>query len=284
MSSSRNICEILSLHEFKNLVKNNQLYTGLVEGLGWVYWTDQELLFEYINSHERFATPVYVHIFFTVGAKSRGNPIVSRIVHHLNLMPPWDLQQRYPDAYRAYYERDEDRGEGLPPIDALRVAKPRWVDPSILYHINKGGDGLNPWLKLGADVDEAVGGAIGLAEMLTKNGALGEVGGILSILSIAHSMDKGEYWNAGFNGVLFVVGLVNPYVSAFSLLKGLMQSDAAHEGMARQYAKQYKTLQAEYYRISRKNPNDSKLYDLKKRMQQQKGLFESEIKKLGIKY
>ena len=66
--------EIKKLPEFEAMVNaGNTTYTGLVEGIGYVYWTTETLYFIRTNPEQLWAIPKYQQIPFPLFSKERCN-------------------------------------------------------------------------------------------------------------------------------------------------------------------------------------------------------------------
>ena len=54
--------KIISREEFVGLTESKRFYTGLVEGIGYVYWEGKTIWFEHVNASNTWAPPIYHQI------------------------------------------------------------------------------------------------------------------------------------------------------------------------------------------------------------------------------
>lgn len=54
----------ISLHEFENLCKKGDRYTGYVDGLGYVFWNEKHIVYEETNPNSFPSTNRYVNDFY----------------------------------------------------------------------------------------------------------------------------------------------------------------------------------------------------------------------------
>lgn len=271
---------ILPLADFVALVENKQCYSGLVESVGYVYWTEKTYWFEHVNADDRWALPIYHQISSPVLSNNRRRPIKSKVVYTLNIMLPEELKGHNKDMYYEFYGFLFEMPNMQ--VDALRVNR--------MYPSNGSGRNVetNDVFRLGSRVDDAIGAPLGMAGMLTDNKALGNVGTALTGLSILHDIDRGEYWSAGGKVLLFAITQfsknANVYAGLFSFGSWIYKSDYMQRQLAREYAKAYKQLGKEYNRLFSKDPNHPNLSKINEKMKVQLQLFKQCMDNLGIAY
>ena len=95
--------EIKKLPEFEAMVNaGNTTYTGLVEGIGYVYWTTETLYFIRTNPEQLWAIPKYQQIPFPYFQR-KDAIIETKTLHTLHVLSKDELLKLDYDAYYAFY-------------------------------------------------------------------------------------------------------------------------------------------------------------------------------------
>lgn len=114
--------EIKSLSDFEALMAKGEAYTGLVEGIGYVYWKKEAMYFVHINSNERYAKPVYQQVpgpYFTFGGKR----IITQTIQRLYIMSKDELMKNDYNRYYQFYVLPEKLRKQICEADAIQSKK-----------------------------------------------------------------------------------------------------------------------------------------------------------------
>lgn len=262
--------EIMRLPDFEAMVNaGNYTYTGLVEDIGYVYWEKQVLYFIRTNPKDIWGTPKYQHIPIPCFQKKDAE-IVSVILHKLHVLPKEELRKQDFDAYYAFYGVIDEMMKLVHQRDATRVDKPMPSFPVINSRVTgQGNSRQNGLLALGSQINNQVGAPLETMNMLMENKRLGQIGDGLSLISIADNIDKGEYWSAAGDVLLFVAGKtkLNPYLTALNFAGWMYNTDLMQEGMAQVFASEV----LKYMRLceieeAKDSPNYNRLRRYKEKM------------------
>lgn len=254
--------EIKTFSDFEAMVNaGNTTYTGLVEGIGYVYWKTQTLYFIRTNPKELWATPKYQQIPFPYFQR-KDVEIVNKTLYTLHVLSREELMKLDFDVYYAFYGILDEMTKLVHERDATRIDK---VIP--FPKIEKGVTGQensrqNGMLSLGSQINDQIGAPLGTINLLMENKRIGQVGDGLSLISIVNDIDKGEYWSATGNVLLFAAGKtkLNPYLTAIDFAKWMYHTDLMQERLAQSFAKE--TLKyMRLYKIeeAKKSPNYKQL-------------------------
>lgn len=95
-------------------------------------------------------------------------------------------------------------------------------------------------------IDNPVGAPMGVAELVTGSKTLGKLGSLLSSMMILYDVDRGEYWSAGGETLLFAItqfsSKTNACVGILSLGNWIYEMESTQMKLAKGYAKKYKEL------------------------------------------
>lgn len=274
--------EIKKLSEFEAMLNaGNTTYTGLVESVGYVYWTTETLYFIRTNPEERWAIPKYRQIPFPYFQK-KDAIIETKTLHTLHALSKGELMKYDSDAYYAFYGVVEEMLKFIHRRDAI---KSYWdallpiIDATGALKRSDKGNGV---LSLGRQINDQIGAPLDAANMLMDNKHIGKIGDALSLISIIDEVGNGEYWSAAGDVLLFAAGKtkLSPYLTAVSLGTWMYDTDLMQRRLAESYAKEYKRL--EHKLRGEKNPN--KAEKLRNEMRYQLSEFKKCVDNLRIPY
>lgn len=284
--------EIKTFSDFEAMVNaGNTTYTGLVEGIGYVYWKTQTLYFIRTNPKELWATPKYQQIPFPYFQR-KDVEIVNKTLHTLYVLSREELMKLDFDVYYAFYGVVDEMMKLIHQRDATRIDEaitfPKIPFPKIKNGVTgQENSRQNGMLSLGSQINDQIGAPLGTMNMLMENKRIGQVGDGLSLISIANNIDKGEYWSATGDVLMFAAGKtkLNPYVTAIDIAKWMYHTDLMQEGLARNFAKE--TLK--YMRLckveeAKKNPNYNKIRYYQEKMNANLEKFEECRARLKANY
>lgn len=279
--------EIMRLPDFEAMLNaGNYTYTGLVEGIGYVYWKKEVLYFIRTNPQDVWGTPKYKQIPFPCFQKKDAE-IVSKILHTLHVLPKEELRKQNFDAYYAFYGAIDEMMKLVHQRDATRVNRPLPLFPVIKNGVTGGNSRQSGLLSLGSQVNNQIGPPLEMMNMLIGNKRLGQIGDGLSLISIVDNIDKGEYWSAAGDVLLFAAGKtrLSPYLTAINFASWMYHTDLMQTRLATGFAKEYKNIQREIYNEEHsKRPDYNKIRRLAEKQVRVKKNFEDCMEKLGIKY
>lgn len=279
--------EIMRLPDFEAMVNaGNYTYAGLVEGIGYVYWEKQVLYFIRTNPKDLWAIPKYQQIPFPYFQK-KDVEIVSKILYTLHVLSKEELRKQNFDAYYAFYGVIDEMMKLVHQRDATHIDKPMPLFPVIQNGVTGGNSRQNGLLSLGSQINNQIGAPLETMNMLIENKHLGQVGDGLSLISIVDNIDRGEYWSAAGDVLLFAAGKtkLNPYLTAFNFASWMYHTDLMQERLAQNFAKEFKDIQREIYKQkNNKHPNYDKIRNLEEKQNLVFKKFEDCMKNLGIKY
>ncbi len=274
--------EIKKLPEFEAMVNaGNTTYTGLVEGIGYVYWTTETLYFIRTNPEQLWAIPKYQQIPFPYFQR-KDAIIETKTLHTLHVLPKNELMKYDYDAYYAFYGIVEEMLKLIHRVDAI---KSYWEMPlPIIKKVEgaqKGNDRRNGILSLGSQINDQIGAPLDAANMLMDNKHIGKIGDGLSLISIIDEVGNGEYWSAAGDILLFAAGKtkLSPYLTAISLGTWMYHTDLMQRRLARLSAREYLRL---LYELERETDWNTK-QKLRSQIETQRKIFEECLRNLGIK-
>lgn len=280
--------EIKKLPEFEAMVNaGNTTYTGLVEGIGYVYWTTETLYFIRTNPEQLWAIPKYQQIPFPYFQR-KDAIIETKTLHTLHVLSKDELLKLDYDAYYAFYGIVEEILKFIHRTDAI---KSYWEMPipkiKKAENVQKGNNRRNGILSLGSQINDQIGAPLDAANMLIDNKHIGKIGDGLSLISIIDEVSNGEYWSAAGDILLFAAGKtkLSPYMTAISLGTWMYETDLMQWRLAEDYAKawaKYKRLY-EFEKV-KKSPNHSQLRYYEEQEVYNAMKFAECMDKLGIKY
>lgn len=244
--------EIKKLPDIEVMVNaGNTTYTGLVEGIGYVYWTTETLYFVRTNSEQLWAIPKYQQIPFPYFQR-KDAIIETKTLHTLHVLSKDELLKLDYDAYYAFYGIVEEMLKFIHQADAI---KSYWEMPIPIMKSGgalKGNDRRNGILSLGSQINDQIGAPLDAANMLMDNKHIGKIGDGLSLISIIDEVGNGEYWSAAGDILLFTAGKtkLSPYLTAISLGTWMYDTDLMQWRPACANYKDFREARAqyEYYR------------------------------------
>lgn len=279
--------EIKNISDFEAMLNaGNTTYTGLVESIGYVYWTTETLYFIRTNPEERWATPKYRQIPFPYFQRQDAI-IETKTLHTLHVLPKNELMKYDFDAYYAFYGALDDMMKLIQPTDAIKRER---VMPAPIIKVTKaekGSDVENGILSVGSQINNQIGVPLDAVNMLMDNERIGKVGDGLSLISIMDNVNRGEYWSAAGDVLLFAAGKtkLSPYLAAINLGAWMCHTDLMQTRLATGFATEYKNIQREIYNEEHsKSPDYNKIRRLAEKQVRVRKNFEDCMEKLGNKY
>lgn len=244
--------EIKKLSEFEAMLNaGNTTYTGLVESVGYVYWTMETLYFIRINPEERWAIPKYRQIPFPYFQK-KDAIIETKTLHTLHVLSKDELMKYDSDAYYAFYGVVEEMLKFIHRRDAIKSYWDALLPIIDARGALKRSDKGNGVLSLGRQINDQIGAPLDAANMLMDNKHIGKIGDGLSLISIIDEVGNGEYWSAAGDVLLFAAGKtkLSPYLTAISLGTWMYDTGLMQWRLACANYKDFKEARAqyEYYR------------------------------------
>lgn len=237
--------EIKKLPDFEAMLNaGNTTYTGLVEAIGYVYWTTETLYFIRINPEERWAIPKYRQIPFPYFQR-KDAIIETKTLHTLRVLPKIQLMKHDFDAYYAFYGALDEMMKLIQPTDVIKKDKAMPLPLIKAKGAEQGNDKKNGILSLGSQINNQIGSPLDAVNMVMDNKQIGKIGDGLSLISIIDDVNKGEYWSAAGDALLFAAGKtkLSPYLTAISLGTWMYHTDLMQRRLAESHAKEYKSLE-----------------------------------------
>lgn len=278
--------EIKKLSEFEAMLNaGNTTYTGLVEAIGYVYWKKETLYFIRINPEERWAIPKYRQIPFPYFQK-KGAIIETKILHTLHVLSKNELMKYDFDAYYAFYGVMDEMMKLIQPTDAIKSNKiivPILIKAGGAKERNDRGNGI---LSVGSQINNQIGVPLDVVNTLIDNKYVGKIGDGLSLVSIIDDVNKGEYWSAAGDVLLFAAGKtkLSPYLTAISLGTWMYETDLMQRRLAERYAKDWKEYNNRYEIEYRKDKNSDATKKYRELKDKSITRFVECMKRLGYKF
>lgn len=179
--------DIMSLADFEASIGMGETYTGLVDILGYVYWTDEEVYFIHLNPEERLAQPIYQQIPLPYFGHNKCKPVITKVFKRLNIMPKDELMRWNYDMYYQVFGIIEEMQKYTIVADATRVHKIIKMPYSVARQ--KGGTSAaeKAWKTFDTTTDAL--DAVGVIR-LPKWFSVGK-----TAVTICHDLSNGEYLN-----------------------------------------------------------------------------------------
>ena len=191
----------ISLELFQCLYENKQIYTGLVETLGYIYWTPEEIYFARVPHPDAPFKFQYQEIRMWEQYLYRNTEIKTKTVYHPHIIPPEELKSFNAIMYYDYYD-------GVPPLpnDAIQrkdVAIGKSAEKEGTNVFREGVDALND---LGDKANKPMLAAdlLNVDNVVTKG--MDKVFTAASIVSIFIDVYDGEYVTAANKAVDAAIG------------------------------------------------------------------------------
>lgn len=254
--------KILSLKDFEAMLRLGQMYEGLVEHIGYVFWKSESVYFIRVNPEERFGQPKYREIniydavvrtalplYSTQYPAISHNSVVIKIRHRLNVMPKEDLKNANPEMYRQFYGVEEEIMGNTWARDATRMNRVKIVRDAVAIPYIQGGVGvinLPKWFSYGQ-----------------------------TAISIAKDIGDGEYFDAAGHVLLAVC----PYSFVLDIGKAMYDTDYMQEGMRRNFSQHFDYYKHKYCEALEKN-NKSAIREFSEKMIHYEELINECCKKL----
>lgn len=284
--------EIKKLSDFEAMLNTgNTTYTGLVEGIGYVYWKKETLYFIRTNPEQLWGTPKYRQIPFPY-FQTKGVIIENKTLHTLHVLSKDELMKHDIDAYNAFYGILDEMIEFIHRPDAISY---REISLPIIKAKGalKGNDAGNGMLSFGSQINDQIGAPLDAANMLIDNKYIGKVGDGLSLISIIDEVGNGEYWSAAGDILLFAAGKtkLSPYLTAISLGTWMYETKFMQWGQACLNYGDYKNARAKYEYYRNLYNKEDKSDAIKKKMDKYFEIMnyhylemQNNLRNLGVKF
>lgn len=276
---------ILDLDEFKALIKKGHPYTGLVEMLGYVYWTDEIVYFVRINPEELFGVPKFKEVPIPYSFHN-SQPVISKIRKVMHILSKDELRRYNFDMYFQFYGIIEKMNKHVCETDAIsnyrKIGSNSISDRNIISEASDvvgSLDTVTGWLE-----DANVAKKPKWIKYLQRG---------VTVLSIYQDIRNEQYIDAAGK----VLSEYNPYSTWIDIGKAILSSDCMQFRLARLYAKEYLEAVAEHKKWSiiqeqAKKAKKSGLYrDCAKKLDEYSDIaqenyvnFQKCMDKLGYKY
>lgn len=275
--------EIMDLNEFQAMLNKGQFYTGLVEQLGYVYWTDEIVYFIRTNPEELFGKPRFQQIPVPYSYHN-SQLVVSKVRKVMHIMPKEELRKYNFDMYFQFYGVIEKMNNYFCETDAISDYRKIGSSTKIknISELNNIIENVNTTTGY---LEEA--GILSLPKWvsLVQKGVI--------CFSIYQDVSDGNYVDAAGK----ILSEFNPYSTWIDIGKAIMNSDHMQFKLARLYAKDYLEAVAGHRRWSAIYDQAAKKnnYDLKRKCRKEMdhygriadnsyAEFKNCMDKLGIKY
>ncbi len=267
----------ISINEFEVKIKQGEMYVGIVEGVGYVYWMSDDIYFVNVNENnnkliQTWIAPKYQQVVSPFFIK--GRRIYTKKQYTLYVMSRDQLSKFNLNLYNAYYgwrdiiegnsiKRDATNVVSLVVLSDIPLKK---GGKSASQHAVKVFDGTTSIAK---DLDIGIFG-----KKLDKYLSIGK-----TAVKIVSNISDGEYFAAGGEIIETVIGCsVGLYVE---IGMSIYKLDCMQEQLARNHAKQYKYYERLYvnardHSSAQKRYSDKMRYHLK--------MFKKCMDNLNIKY
>lgn len=297
----------ISKAEFDAKLNSGYPHTGLVEDVGYVEWTSEDIYFVKLypyrtikNVIEYYNKPVDISKTGVMGNalkpyykqiesyqqfvyQSKNFEVVTKKKYNIKVTPPEVFIFTDENLARSYYE-------GILPSrnDNISVSSRKMSEYDIKQEVNKlekAINGLlmsvNPIAKVGEAVDDGIGLPLGVvAEFTPKGSKIPVVGNVLTGLSIVSDIADGEYYSAG--GKL-IKAAANWYGLAWDIGVTMYESDLMQKRLAIENAKGFKKALLKYKEMEREGD-----YRASEKAFQELcnyyNMFKGNMDNLGIKY
>lgn len=195
----------ISREEFETLCEKGQIYSGLVDGLGKVFWTTELIYFVKIQELLKPAYYKQVSVYEEYVCRMNKFETVVKTKYNLHIIPPEVLEYTDPIAYSSYYP--------VPPLkrDAIKDYR-----PDLQKHFESGKSGLKKDLETATGIEGTIGLPLGIAEELSGSGLLKGINSGLTAISVVNDISDGNYVSAtgktikafsGWYGIAWDIGV-----------------------------------------------------------------------------
>lgn len=278
--------KILSLKDFEAMLRLGQMYEGLVEHIGYVFWKSESVYFIRVNPEERFGQPKYreiniydavvrtaLSLYSTQYPAISHNSVVIKIRHRLNVMPKEDLKNANPEMYRLFYGVEAEIMGNTWARDATRMNRVKIVRDAVAIPYIQGVSASEMCSKVYDGVNSTAGVLDGVGVInLPKWFSYGQ-----TAITIAKDIVDGEYFDAAGHVLLAVC----PYSFVLDIGKAMYDTDYMQEGMRRNFSQHF-----DYYKhlycIAVKEEDPAAIEKYSKEMKHYERLVEKCCKNLNI--
>jgi hypothetical protein len=263
----------ITFDEFQAHLQAGYPYTGLVDGVGYVYWIPHTVYFykDYPQANgsyvkNRFGRPVLKQIpeIMIFEYKRKRYEIVTKTQYDIRVIPPEELFRLSPQIYQEYYEGKMppvygwENGVYINKNDAIQPPKNTYRDINSVE--NQAGrlglkEDMTAFLRTAEKIDDAIGLPLGVVDEFNGLKKIPYAGKILTGLSILSDINDGEYISAAGKVITAAAGV---YGVAWDVVSWMYNTDYMQEGLARLNATDAKKYLFDYYQYKKLFEDDQK--------------------------
>jgi len=299
----------ITFDEFQAHLQVGHPYTGLVDGLGYVFWVSHTVYFYKVYQQEngsyvknRYGRPVLKQIpeILIFEYKRKRYEIVSKTQYDIKVIPPEYLFRLNVTVSMEYY------GSEIPPVDGWAngvyinkndaIQPPKKTDHVSYPAVNHAGklgltEDMTAFLRTAEKIDDAIGVPLGVVEEFDGLKKIPYAGKILTGLSIFSDINDGEYISAAGKVITAAAGV---YGTVLDVVTWMYNTDYMQGGLGKLNASDAKKYLSEYYKYRNLFEDDYKRgkynKNYKKKMDESwenykkyENMFKKNLDNLGIK-
>lgn len=220
--------EIISLADFEVSIARGETYAGLVDTIGYVYWTDEQVYFVHLNPEERLAKPRYQQISLPYFGYNKSEPIITKVFKRLNIMPKDELMRWNYDMYYQVFGVIEEMQKYTSVADATRVHKIKKMPYSVARQKDGTSAAEKAWEAFDTTTDALdAAGAIKLPKWFSVG---------KTAVTICNDLSNGEYLNVAGTLILSFT----KYGFLLDIGTAIINSEYVQTNLARDNAVEYK--------------------------------------------